>query len=589
MPLRPHSSRSGDPAGAPGSSWTETLEARAAATPGKHAFRWLHRRGDEGDPLTYGALHRRAASIADALRRDGLAGQRALILHQPGPGFIEAFLGCLAGGVVAVPVYPPSPVRPDAALDRLLGIIADCSPAVVLTGTDQVEGLRTLAAQHAALASLSVLETETIPDDTAAPWRPPAASADTLAFLQYTSGSTSEPKGVMVTHRNVTENAARIGQALSIDDDSRGLSWLPPYHDMGLIGHVLSPIGYGIESLLMPPLTFLQRPMRWLEAISNFRATISFAPDFAYDLAARKAKPEHLARLDLSYWRSAGNGAEPVRAETIERFVATFAPCGFSAEAFCPSYGLAEATLLVTSRHGVVPVEVDVTALGEGRAVECTDDRQNRQPLVSVGPPANGLDLEIVDPQHGTRLPDGCVGEIWVAGSSVAAGYWQRPVETEATFGARLTNPDAGPFLRTGDFGFRLRGELYVTGRLKELIVIDGRNHYPQDIERTAETRPVVRPGGVMVFSVEGHGGERAVAVIEVARKTPAEMRTETSLRQVAAEIRSAVSERHGLALRDIIWVHSGSLPRTGSGKPRRRSCRDLYLRDALPEVIVRS
>jgi long chain fatty acid CoA FadD26 len=237
----------------------------------------------------------------------------------------------------------------------------------------------------------------------------------------------------------------------------------------------------------------------------------------------------------------------------------------------------------------VVPVEVDVTALGEGRAVECTDDRQNRQPLVSVGPPANGLDLEIVDPQHGTRLPDGCVGEIWVAGSSVAAGYWQRPVETEATFGARLTNPDAGPFLRTGDFGFRLRGELYVTGRLKELIVIDGRNHYPQDIERTAETRPVVRPGGVMVFSVEGHGGERAVAVIEVARKTPAELRTETSLRQVAAEIRSAVSERHGLALRDIIWVHSGSLPRTGSGKPRRRSCRDLYLRDALPEAIVRS
>lgn len=583
-----------------GRTWSDGLAAVAASRPDAVAFHYLRARDDEGDRLTYGTLFVRVASIAADLRRAGLAGERVLVLHAPGPGFIEAFLGCLAGGVVAVPLYPPGPIRPDAALERLLGVVDDCRPMAALVGATEREKLGPLVARHPSLQRLAWVDTESIATDAAAQWHPPPADAADLAFLQYTSGSTSAPKGVMVSHRNISCNARRIGEALRMGPHSRGLSWLPPYHDMGLIGHVLQPLSFGIESVMMSPLSFLQRPLRWLEGISRHRATISFAPNFAYDLVLRKVRPAHLERLDLSCWATAGNGAEPVRAETIERFCETFAPCGFRPEAFCTSYGLAECTLLVSSRHGLVTQTVDRAALEEDVVIPASPSSLESRRIVSVGSAGRGLDVEIVAPDSGVRMPAGRVGEVWVRGGSVAAGYWGRPSATEAIFGARLAEPDEGPFLRTGDLGCTLDGELFIAGRLKDLIVVDGRNHHPQDVEQTVEQHPAVRPGGVIAFSVDAGGRERLVVVAEIARGAAAAAarddagvdattRTDAGLAGAASAIRAAVAERHGLTVSDLLWVGWGSLPRTGSGKPQRRACRTLFLRQAIAGLVART
>ncbi len=535
------------------------LRARAAERPEQVAFTFLADGESEGGSLIYAELDRRAAAIAAALAASVPRGERALLLYPPGLDFIAAFFGCLYAGVVAVPAYPPRPN--DRSQSRLRAIAHDATPRAALTteailaGAVEPRGLLAVAPE---LAGLRWLPTDALGEGGAAVTSEPVP--ESLAFLQYTSGSTAAPKGVMVSHANLLHNERMIGAAFGMDEESVVVGWLPLYHDMGLIGNVLQPLHAGGRCVLMSPVAFLQRPLRWLEAISRYRGTVSGGPNFAYELCVRKASPEALAGLDLSSWRVAYNGAEPVRASTLERFAETFAPCGFRKEAFYPCYGLAEATLFVTG--------------GSAGQAPRVDDRR-----VSCGRSWMGQRLVVADPETGAELPSGTEGEVWISGPSVAGGYWENPEGTARDFNAFLAAGE-GPFLRTGDLGYLTGGELYVTGRLKDLIILRGRNHYPQDVELTAErAHPDLQPGGGAAFSVETGGEERLVIVHEVARH-----RSE-GIAAIAEAVRSAVAAEHEVQAQEVVLIRQAGLPKTSSGKVQRRLCRELYLRGELPVV----
>jgi acyl-CoA synthetase (AMP-forming)/AMP-acid ligase II len=436
--------------------------------------------------------------------------------------------------------------------------------------------------------------TDALPADAADAWRRPDLTADTLAFLQYTSGSTADPKGVMLTHGNLMANLQLILHGFAIHEQSTGVIWLPPYHDMGLIGGILEPLYMGAPCTLMSPLDFLQRPIRWLNAISKYGATVSGGPNFAYDLVARKATPQQKAALDLSRWEVAFNGAEPVRRETIERFSEAFAECGFRKEAFYTCYGLAEATLIVTGGVALTPpiyTTVDANELGRGRAVPADEDAPGAQTLVGCGATLLDQDVAIVDPETGERLPAQVVGEIWVTGQSVAQGYWQRQEESERTFCARLAG-DERDFLRTGDLGFLDEaGNLFVAGRIKDLIIVDGRNHYPQDIELTVErAHPAIRPGCTAAFPVTHGGQERVVITAEIGKgykPTPGAQRADGESgpldpAEVIASIRKAVAESHDIRAHAIALLKPGGAPKTSSGKIQRRAAKASYLDGSL-------
>ncbi len=497
-----------DHRGDEGPSFIEILGRRAGdARGGDPAFRFAGADGDgPADAISYGALDVRARAIAARLASLGLAGERALLVYPPGLEFVSAFFGCLYAGVVAVPAHPPRPNRPAT---RLGAIADDARPRAVVTATRLLPESDRWAGEIAGLGGLDRVATDTVEDALAEAWQHPGVGPTDLAFLQYTSGSTALPKGVMVTHANLLANSAQIHACFGSTAESRGVFWLPLFHDMGLIGGVLQTVYCGGTSTLLSPVAFLQRPLRWLEAISATGATISGGPDFAYDLCVRKIGPEARAGLDLSRWSVAFNGAEPIRRETLDRFAEAFAPCGFRREAFLPCYGLAEATLLVSGRRtkgGPVVFAAGAAALGSDR-VEPASAGQAEAPLVGSGSIPDGTEVAIVDPATGTASALDRVGEVWVRGPGVARGYWNRDEETTATFGATL--PGAGPraFLRTGDLGFLRDGELFVTGRLKDLIIIGGRNLYPQDVERAAQAaHPAVRAGGVAAVRRRGRG-----------------------------------------------------------------------------------
>jgi acyl-CoA synthetase (AMP-forming)/AMP-acid ligase II/acyl carrier protein len=543
------------------------LRARAAERPEQVAFTFLTDGESEGGRLTYGELDRRAAAIAAALAASVAPGERALLLYPPGLDFIAAFFGCLYAGVVAVPAYPPRPN--DRSQSRLRAIARDAAPRAALTTEAILAGVfepRGLLAVAPELAGPRWIPTDassapSAAEEAAAAFEP---EPESLAFLQYTSGSTAAPKGVMVSHGNLLHNERMIGAAFGMDEESVVVGWLPLYHDMGLIGNVLQPLHAGGRCVLMSPVAFLQRPMRWLEAISRYRGTVSGGPNFAYELCARKASPEALAGLDLSSWRVAYNGAEPVRASTLERFAEVFAPSGFRREAFYPCYGLAEATLFVTGgHHGGVP--------GVAPRV---DERR-----VSCGHVWMGQRLVVADPETGAELAAGAEGEVWLSGPSVARGYWENPEGTARDFNAFLTTGE-GPFLRTGDLGYLSGGELYVTGRLKDLIILRGRNHYPQDVELTAERAHAdLHPGGGAAFSVERGGEESLVIVHEVVRHR------KDGIEAIAEAVRGAVAAEHEVQAREVVLIRQGGLPKTSSGKVQRALCRELYLKGELPVV----
>jgi len=545
-------------------TFVDVVRARAAAQGDEIWLRYLVTGDVSGEiqQLTYGELARKATAIAAELQRHGEAGDRALLLFPSGVEFITAFFGCLFAGIVPVPAYPPDLARPERALAKLHAIAADCRPRLALTTAAFLPVLEQFAPERA-----RCLATDTCDPLFAAAWREPVLTAESIAFVQYTSGSTGSPKGAVLRHRQVMANQLSIEAAMGPVETVVG--WLPIFHDMGLIGNVLQTLCAGTSLVLLSPTSFLERPARWLEAISQFRATTSGGPNFAYELCTRRIGAEESARLDLSSWKVAFCGAEPVREATYERFVTAFGPRGFARTSFYPCYGLAEATLFVTGHRRGTPVTSRAfrgSALERGEVVEATDDR-DRRVLVGCGVPAPTEDVRIVDPD--THMPASGIGEIWVRGPGIAAGYWGRE-EHGSVFGATLATGE-GPFLRTGDLGFLHGGELFIAGRKKDMVTIAGRNLFPPDLEATIELAvPAVRKGCCAAFSVEAEGDEKLCIMAEHDGSPP-----DVTVRA----IKRALAEHHHVAVYDVVLVAKGDVPKTSSGKVERHACRRAYAR----------
>ncbi len=561
------------------STLVELLAERAQEHPERIAYTFVAQDGTEELSLSYGDLDQRARKIGAAIQALNLDGAHVLLLYPFGLEYIAAFLGCLYAGAVAVPAYPP---RSNHNLARLRAIIADAQARLVLTTRPLRSKLDELFSDTVVSANLQCLVTEEIDDATADAWLPGQGDGNRLCLLQYTSGSTSTPRGVMVTHNNLLHNEALIAEAFRQGPDSVIVSWLPLYHDMGLIGGVLQPLYLGARCILLSPLSFLQRPALWLETITRYRATTSGGPNFAYDLCVRKIAAEERETFDLSSWRVAFNGAEPVRHETLERFANTFASSGFQRGAFFPCYGLAEATLLVSAgkQNSDAPVVKAVKSreLEKNIVNDAASPEDDSRYLVSCGTSAQRV--VVVNPESLSECKRGEVGEVWVAGESVTQGYWNQPELTEQTFNAYVGDTSEGPFLRTGDLGFVDDGELFITGRLKDLVIVRGLNYYPHDIELAAEqSHAVLRPGCGAAFTINVEGVEELVIVYEVDRRRTADMS------EVLGAIREAVAETLELQVSSILLTQAGSVPKTSSGKIQRSLCRRMYLAGDFPVV----
>ena len=563
------------------STLVDLLRARADGQGANLAYRYIQDNDADLVTVSYSELDRRARAIGAWLESFGARGERALLLYPPGLDYIAAFFGCLYAGVTAVPAYPPRLNRP---VPRIQSIVADSQAKFALTTSAILRNLEQRFEHTPDLQALHWLDTEQVPTGLEVDWHHPGISADTLAFLQYTSGSTSRPKGVMLSHGNLMHNLKAIRHGFQIGSDASGVFWLPSYHDMGLIGGILEPMYVSGPSTLMSPVSFLQRPVRWLEALTRYKGTTSGAPNFAYDLCVDKVTPEQIETLDLSPWSLAFCGAEPIRPETLERFARTFAPCGFRKSAFYPCFGLAEGTLIVSGGDG--PAEprtfiLDRKALEQDQVIETVPNEASSMEMVSCGQAIVDQQILIVNPNTLERCDPDQVGEIWVSGPSVARGYWELADETRQTFRAFLSDTGKGPFLRTGDLGFLQDGELYVTGRLKDLIIIHGSNHYPQDIELTVESAHIaLQPGAGAAFSVSENSKEQLVIVQEVNRQN-----RQPDVDEVASAIRQAVAEKHDLQVSAIVLVKPMSIPKTSSGKIKRRACKQAFLDNGL-EVV---
>jgi acyl-CoA synthetase (AMP-forming)/AMP-acid ligase II len=585
-------------------TFVELLHYRATHQPKQTAYIFLVDGETEAVSLSYIELEQQARAIASYLQTLYQPGERALLLYPPGLEYISAFFGCLYAGIVAVPAYPPKANR---SLNRLQAIASDAAAKIALTTDSILSSLSANLGETPELETLHWLATDQITVDQNS-LTPPNShiTKDTLAFLQYTSGSTGNPKGVMITHRNLLHNSRGIYQYFQHTPHSSVVSWLPMYHDMGLIGGVLQPLYGGFPAILMSPFMFLQRPIRWLEAISRYRATSSGGPNFAYDLCVRKITPKQRENLDLRSWDVAFNGAEPINAETLEHFAATFGHCGFRREAFYSCYGMAEATLMVSGsvkQDPPVYIQVVENDLGQNK-ITPIDHHHHRlvkedlpvQTIVGCGHSLPDQKIVIVNPDTLTLCSEREVGEIWVSGESIAQGYWQNHEATRETFNAIPKEFGDRPFLRTGDLGFLVRGELFVTGRLKDLLIINGTNYYPQDIERTVEhSSDSIRPHSCAAFSVKLAGEERLVVVAEVERQYY--KRSQTNLwrnqqhnsqtplvttREIQQTIRQVVLNEHDLQAYRVLLIKPGTIPKTSSGKIQRYACRAAFLNHSL-------
>jgi len=556
----------------------ELLESRAQAQPAARPYLWLTDGEHEGPALSYADLDQKARRIAAMLQSISNKGETALLLYSPGLQFIEALFGCFYAGIIAVPAYAPGSTR---ELARVEGMLRDAGCGIALTSEGTLDSVRKTIA--AISPKILCLATDSIEDE-AATFKSHHPQADHAAYLQYTSGSTSSPKGVMVTHTNVLENLKYIQTSGGFTETSLSVNWLPHFHDMGLIYGILQPIFTGFPAVSFSPSAFIHKPQRWLNAITRYAGTHCGGPNFAYDLCVERISPEECdaLHLNLSSWQVAFNGAEPVRYKTLQQFAKRFARSGFRSSAFYPVYGLAEATLKVSSGSP-----------GEGSRVCTVDDKEIKKhkvhlagaeatscsTFVSCGRWQSPHEVLIVHPESGRCCKDDEVGEIWVSGPSVAAGYWRDHAATKATFRATTATGD-GPYLRTGDLGFVYGGELYITGRLKDCIIIRGKNHYPQDIEESVEdAHAAIRRNGTAAFAIEQEGSERLVVVSEVKRRYKGDWI------EVIESIRRVVGEAHEVQAFAVILIKAGALPKTSSGKVQRKACKVLFLENKLPVV----
>jgi acyl-CoA synthetase (AMP-forming)/AMP-acid ligase II/acyl carrier protein len=563
-------------------SFAELLQERAAQQPDRIGYIYLADGETQTASIAYGALDEQARAIAAHLQPLRVVGSRALLFYPSGLDFIAAFFGCLYAGVVAVPVYLS---RGKQGRERLMAIATDAQATLVLTTMSLQADLQQQLGTAVEVSSLQWIATDSIHLRAASDWKASPTDPSRLALLQYTSGTTGTPKGVMITHRNLLHNAAVIQHSFQDDRESVGVSWLPMYHDMGLMGGVLQPLYVGRPMVLMSPAAFIQKPVRWLQAISRYNATTSGGPNFAYDLCVQKIRPEQRETLDLKRWRVAFSGAESIRAKTLEDFAHCFQDCGFHSTAFHPCYGMAEATLMLSSkRGGAVPkiTAVDGVALEQHRLRPTEATTESTRWIVGCGEAWLDQKMTIVDPVTLTPCAAHAVGEIWISSPSVAQGYWQRPDESSFVFNAHLADGSEGSFLRTGDLGFIQNGELFVTGRLKDIVIIRGRNHYPQDIEWTVQSsHAALRTGHSAAFSISVDGIERLVISQEIERQALRRLDGDGAIRA----IRQAVSEGHQLQTYAIALLKPGTLPKTSSGKIQRSACRAAFLAGELAPV----
>jgi amino acid adenylation domain-containing protein/thioester reductase-like protein len=562
-------------------SLVDLLRWRAEHQPDAPACAYLPDGETEEARVTYSQLDQQARLVAAHLQGMGAAGERALLLYPTGIEFIAAYFGCLYAGVTAVPVYPPRLNRPSK---RIQTIVADAQATVALTTSQIYENMEQRFSHTPDLAALHWLNTQELPAGVEDQWSPIRPTGDDLAFLQYTSGSTSVPKGVMVSHGNLMHNLSMINHGFQIEIPACGVFWLPCYHDMGLIGGLLGPFFVGGLAVIMPPAAFLQKPIRWLEAISRYRGRISGAPNFAYQYCVDKTTPEQRAGLDLSSLQTAFCGAEPIRLDTMHNFIEAFEPYGFDRRALYPCYGLAEATLIVSGPVGqadLYPIRVKSGSLAENQIILAEEDQNDSQVMVGCGTTLLDQEFVIAHPERKTLCAPDEVGEIWVAGRNVTQGYWGQPELTRETFQAYLADSGHGPFMRTGDLGFTHSGQLFVTGRLKDLIIIRGQNHYPQDIELTVEqSHEAFEPSLGAAFSVTVDGEERLVIAHELARR-----HRKADPQVVIAAARRAIAENHGLQLYAALLLKPFSIPKTSSGKVKRHACRQGFLDGTLSVI----
>jgi acyl-CoA synthetase (AMP-forming)/AMP-acid ligase II len=563
-----------------------TLLVRHAETrPEDQAYIFLGDRGAEEAALNYRDLHDAANALAAQLREATNPGDRAVLVFPPGLEFIVAFFGCLIAGVIAVPMMPP---RRHSARDSSAAIIADCDPAIMLTSAAYLarDDLLTrftgrdrpwLAVDMAARTARAVGSIAANPDD--------------IAFLQYTSGSTSDPKGVAVSHANLLANLEMIRIALGNTTQSTYVNWVPLYHDMGLILNALQAFYVGALCVLMAPNAFMQRPLNWLRAIHTYRAEVACGPNFGYDLCVSRYRAEHMQDVDLSSWKIALNGAEPVRAATIARFAETFARHGFDSRASFPAYGMAEATLLITGGGrgaGCCTRDVSISGL-QAHEVRAPQSPAEAQTLVGCGRALIGERIAIVDPDHRTRLSSDRVGEIWVSGPNVARAYWRNSEATRTGLNAYIDGEDENTnWLRTGDLGFLdATGECFITGRIKDLIIVRGVNHYPQDIERSVQAvHPALRENGGAAFSVTDDHGEETLVIVQEIERTE---RNKVDVAEITGLIRERVTEQHELFARHVVLVKPGNLPKTTSGKIQRNLTRQSWLDGRFDDLTVGS
>jgi acyl-CoA synthetase (AMP-forming)/AMP-acid ligase II len=548
------------------------LQRRAGEQRDQQAYTFLVGGEDEEIKLSYGELDVRSRAIATALREKTAPGDRVLLLYPPGLDYVAGFFGALYAGCVAVPAYPPDPARLGRTLPRLQAIAADCGAKVVLTISPILQMAELLLADAPDLRALHWMSSDDLSTSLADPWRAPELDGGSIAFLQYTSGSTATPRGVILTHGNLLHNLSLIQRCAGFGPESRSVTWVPPYHDMGLIGGVLEPCYTGFPAILMSPVDFLRRPLRWLRAMSKYRATTSAAPNFAFDLCVRRSTEEDRKKLDLSAWTVVFNGAEPINWETLTRFTKVFAESGFRPEAMYPCYGLAESTLIVSGgdwRATPKSRTISAAMLREGRAADSKVEGDART-LVGCGRALFEGEIAVVNPETKRACAEDAVGEIWLKSPSVARGYWGKEEQTLATFRAQIEG-QAGEWLRTGDLGFLHEGELFVTGRLKDLIILNGQNHYPQDLERSVEeAHSALRPGCAAAFAVEVGGRERLVVAIEVEKSAVDSL----PVMEIGRKVSEALAQDSGVPIHELVLLAPGSIPKTSSGKIQRYATR---------------